>query len=290
MVTGLDRTSSMRWSELTWPEIDSLDRDQTVLLLPTGAIEQHGPHLPVDTDIHDATALALRAAQASGDGTIVLPPVWWGMSPHHMGYSGTISLKLETFSNLICDICAAVHHHGFTRVLIVNGHGGNAGILAATAMRISEELGLFVGTVSYWQLIPRELREISTSDIGGMGHACEMETSLQLHLRPELVAMGNARKDMPKPATSLSGIDFRDPGPLVYPLDFRRDSSEGVLGDPTVATREKGAAIADAVLEKLVHAIDEFRVAPNRRDEHVAGMPAAVRPGPKSVDPGGSLP
>jgi creatinine amidohydrolase len=265
MVAGADGTSSVKWSELPWPEIDSLDRDRTVLLLPTGAIEQHGHHLPVDTDIHDAHELAVRAARASGDGTIVLPPVWWGMSPHHMGYSGTISLRLETFSNLIFDICAAVLHHGFTRVLIVNGHGGNSAILAATAMRMSEELGLFAGTVSYWQLIPRELREIGTSDIGGMGHACEMETSLQLHLRPELVAMANARKDMPKPATSLSGIDFREPGPLVYPLDFRRDSSEGVMGDPTAATPEKGAAIADAVLEKLVQAIGEFRVAPIRK-------------------------
>lgn len=258
---------SVRWWELSWPQIDSLDRDRTVLLLPTGAIEQHGPHLPVDTDIHDAFELAVRAAHASGEQTIVLPPVWWGMSPHHMGYAGTISLRLETFSAMICDICAAVHHHGFNRVLIVNGHGGNAGILASTAMRVSEELGLFVGTLSYWQLIGRELRTIGTSEIGGMGHAGEMETSLQLHLRPELVAMSNARKDMPTPVTSFSGIDFRDPGPLVYPLDFRRDSTEGVMGDPTAATPNKGAAIAEAVLEKLVQAIDEFRVAPLHRVE-----------------------
>ena len=261
------KTLSVRWWELSWPQIDSLDRDRTVLLLPTGAIEQHGPHLPVDTDIHDAFELAVRAAQASGEQTIVLPPVWWGMSPHHMGYAGTISLRLETFSTLISDICAAVHHHGFNRVLIVNGHGGNTGILAATAMRVSEELGLFVGTLSYWQLIGHELRTIGTSEIGGMGHAGEMETSLQLHLRPELVAMSNARKDMPTPSTSFSAIDFRDPGPLVYPLDFRRDSAEGVMGDPTAATSKKGAAIAEAVLEKLVQAIGEFRVAPIQRVE-----------------------
>lgn len=256
------RTSSVRWWELRWPEIDVLDRDRTVLLLPTGAIEQHGPHLPVDTDIYDAYELALRAAQASDGQTLVLPPVWWGTSPHHMGYPGTISLRFETFSALIRDICAAVYHHGFSRVLIVNGHGGNSAILGATALRISEELGLFIGSVSYWQLIGQELREIGTSELGGMGHACEMETSLQLYLRPERVDMANARKDMPSPITSFNGIDFRDPGPLMFPLDFRRDSTEGVMGDPTVATPEKGAAIADAVLEKLVRVISEFRVAP----------------------------
>jgi creatinine amidohydrolase len=248
----------VRWSELRWPEIDALDRDRTVLLLPTGAIEQHGPHLPVDTDIHDANELSIRAAVASRARAVVLPPVWWGMSPHHMGYPGTISLPLETYSTLIRDICAAVAHHGFRRVLIVNGHGGNVAILGATALRVSEELGLFVGAVSYWHLIGQRLREIGTSELGGMGHACEMETSLQLHLRPELVSMGDARKDMPHPLTPFSGIDFRDPGPLAIALDFRRDSTEGVMGDPTLATPAKGAAIADAALEQLARVIEAF--------------------------------
>jgi creatinine amidohydrolase len=256
------RASSVRWSDLSWPEIDALDRDRTVLLLPTGAIEQHGPHLPVDTDIHDAYELAVRAATASSIRTLVLPPVWWGMSPHHMGFPGTISLRLETYSALVRDICAAVARHGFRRVLILNGHGGNVAILGATALRISEELGLFVGTVSYWHLIGPALREIGTSELGGMGHACEMETSLQLHLRPELVSMADARTDMPRPLTSFSGIDFRDPGPLAIALDFRRDSTEGVMGDPSVATSEKGAAIAEAVLVELGRVIAAFASAP----------------------------
>ena len=267
------RAPSVRWWELSWPEIDALDRDRTVLLLPTGSIEQHGPHLPVDTDIHDAYELSVRAARASGGRALVLPPVWWGMSPHHMGYPGTISLRLETYSALIRDICAAVSRHGFSRVLVVNGHGGNAAILGATALGISEELGLFVGAVSYWQLIGQRLREIGTSELGGMGHACEMETSLQLHLRPDRVAMGAARKDLPHPLTTFSGIDFRDPGPLGIALDFRRDSTEGVMGDPTVATPEKGALIAEAVLGQLVLVIDEFADAP-------LGGADGARPGP----------
>jgi creatinine amidohydrolase len=256
------RASSALWSDLSWPQIDGLDREGTVLLLPTGAIEQHGPHLPVDTDIHDSFELSVRAAGASGVPAVVLPPVWWGMSPHHMGFPGTISLRLETYSALIRDICAAVLRHGFRRVLIVNGHGGNVAILAATAMRISEESGLFVGTVSYWHLIGPQLRTIGTSEPGGMGHACEMETSLQLHLRPERVSMAEARKDLGRPLTPLSAIDFRDPGPLWIPLDFRRDTTEGVMGDPTVATPAKGAAIAEAAVGELVRAIQAFAGAP----------------------------
>jgi creatinine amidohydrolase len=263
--------SSARWSDLSWPEIDALDRDRTVLLLPTGAVEQHGPHLPVDTDIHNAFELALRTAGASATPIVVLPPVWWGMSPHHMGYPGTISLRLETYSALVVDICAAVAHHGFRRVLIVNGHGGNVAILGASALRISEELGLFVGVVSYWQLIVSQLRAIGASEPGGMGHACEMETSLQLHLRPELVSMAAARKDVPRPLTRYSAIDFRDPGPLLIALDFRRDSSEGVMGDPSLATHEKGGAIADAVVDELTRVVEAFAQAP------LDGVAAAAR-------------
>jgi creatinine amidohydrolase len=134
--------------------------------------------------------------------------------------------------------------------------------LAATALRISEELGLFVGVVSYWHLIGPLLRAIGTSEQGGMGHACEMETSLQLHLRPELVSMADARKDVPRPLTPYSAIDFRDPGPLLVPLDFRRDSTEGVMGDPSMATSEKGLAIADAVVEGLTRVAEGFARAP----------------------------
>jgi creatinine amidohydrolase len=256
------RATSVRWSDLSWPEVDALDRDRTVLLLPTGAIEQHGPHLPVDTDIDDAYEMCLLAAAACDVRTVVLPPVWWGMSPHHMGFPGTISLRLETYSALVRDICAAVSRHGFRRILIVNGHGGNVAILGATVLRMSEELGLFVGVVSYWQLIGRQLREIGTSELGGMGHACEMETSLQLHLRPELVSMADARRDVAPPLTPFSVIDFREPGPLAIPLDFRRDSTEGVMGDPSVATAEKGAAIAEAVVRELARVVDAFASAP----------------------------
>ena len=100
-----------------------------------------------------------------------------------------------------------------------------------------------------------------------MGHACEMETSLQLHLRPELVSMADARKDMPRPLTSFSAIDFRDLGPVGIALDFRRDSNEGVMGDPSRRHARKGRAIAAAVLDELGRAIEAFREAPLDRRE-----------------------
>ncbi len=242
---------------MTWPELDAYDRATSIVILPTGAIEQHGPHLPLDTDIDNALRLSLRAAGASSRPVLVAPPVVWGMSPHHMAYPGTISLRFETMSAMIRDICGSISHHGFRRLLIVNGHGGNDALLGATVIRLSEELDLFVASVSYWSLIRNELKEIGTSASGGMGHACEMETSLQLHFRPDRVAMDQARADIPA-ADSFMGIDFRTPGPVAYPLDFRSDSVDGVMGDPTTATPAKGEAIADAAVDQLVKLIDEL--------------------------------
>jgi creatinine amidohydrolase len=247
---------SYRLWELRWNEVAALDRDTTLIIQPTGAIEQHGHHLPLDTDIHDSSELAYRVAEmanAAGIGTVlVAPPVWWGTSPHHLAYAGTISLRMETMSNLLVDIVASLKRHGFYRFLFVNGHGGNAGVLSATALRISEEIGISPAVVSYWNLIRDTLREIGESPKGGMGHACEMETSIQLHLRCEGVDMAQAGPDMPRDLTCFSCIDFRDPGPVLIPWDFARDSRTGAMGDPTTATEAKGKKIVDAAVAKLL--------------------------------------
>ncbi len=247
---------SYRLWELRWNEIAALDRDTTLIIQPTGAIEQHGHHLPIDTDIHDSSEIAFRAAaqaQAEGIGTVlVAPPVWWGTSPHHLAYPGTISLRMSTMSDLLVDIVASLWKHGFYRILFLNGHGGNIGILAATALRISEEVGISPAVVSYWQLVKETLRAVGDSPTGGFGHACEMETSIQLHLRRERVDMDQAGPDMPRQLTSFSCIDFREPGPVMIPWDFARDSRTGGMGDPSTATGEKGRRIVEAAVAKVV--------------------------------------
>ena len=180
------------------------------------------------------------------------PPVWWGTSPHHLAYPGTISLSMKTMSDLLVDIIRSLLRHGFYRFLFLNGHGGNGGVLSATALRISEELGVSPAVASYWTLIPEVMREIGETKRGGMGHACEMETSLQLYLRKDDgVDMKQAPKDMPRELTSFSHIDFREPGPVMIPWDFARDSRTGTMGDATVATYEKGRRIGEAAIDRV---------------------------------------
>lgn len=248
--------SSIRLWELRWNEVAALDRHHTLIIVPTGAIEQHGHHLPIDTDIYNSTQIATRAADRARDEDIgpilIAPPVWWGTSPHHLAYPGTMSLRLETMSNLLVDICASLWRHGFYRILFLNGHGGNIGVLTATALRISEEIGISPAVASYWSLVKDTLREVGESAIGGMGHACEMETSLQLHFRADRVAMDQAGPDMPRQLTSYSCIDFREPGPVLIPWDFVRDSKTGTMGDPTKANADKGRHIAEAAVERVI--------------------------------------
>ncbi len=249
---------AFKFNELNWQQIDSLDRDKSIFLLPTGAIEQHGPHLPVDTDIFNSSALVESVAKSFNGNVIALPPIWWGTSPHHKGYPGTISLRLETFHHLLTDIFSSLTAHGFYRFLVLNGHGGNAGILTASTADLSETLGVSIPTYSYWQSIKSVLVEIGDSEIGGMGHACEMETSLALYLRPELVNLKAIARDMPDVRIALSCIDFRQPGFLGIPLDFRRDSKSGVMGDPTLATAEKGEKIFVAALVAAKDAVQSL--------------------------------
>jgi creatinine amidohydrolase len=245
--------SSTKLWELRWNEVEKLDRDNTLIILPTGAIEQHGHHLPVDTDIKNSTEIALAVAEKARNGAVIVaPPVWWGTSPHHLAYPGTISLRMETMSDLLVDICTSLSRHRFYRILMLNGHGGNVGVLLATALRISEEVGISPAVVSYWALIKDELQNIGDSEIGGMGHACEMETSLYLHHCSDRVALDQITSNMPKQLTSYSCIDFRDPGPVMIPWDFVRDSKTGAMGDPTTATPEKGRKIFAAAVEKVL--------------------------------------
>ena len=255
----------VRLSSMTSAEVAELAGEDSLMIVPVGSIEQHGPHLRLHEDIANALALAESAAGASPHPVLVAPPIWWGMAPHHMGFAGTISLRLETLAALITDICTSLAAHGFRRILLLNGHGGNAAALIATATQLSADHELFVSTVSYWALIPDVLREVGTSAEGGMGHAGEMETSIALHLRPDTVLEDRIEADIPATASGPRAIDFRSPGAVSMPRDLRRDSKAGVIGDPTTASAAKGEIIMTALVERLVDVIDDLISAPATR-------------------------
>jgi len=251
----------MRWEEMTNPEIDRLDRDRTVLLLPLGSVEQHSNHMPVGTDSLLAHAVSLGAAgQASRATAVVLPPPWYGFSAHHMRFAGTVTLPPTTLIDLAARIVDSVVGHGFRRLLIVNGHGGNGGAVDVMA----SELGhrhygrTRIAALTYFQLARDEIAVLRQSPVGGMGHACEFETAMMMHVRPDLVKIEEAVTVYPDPGSPYLSTDLLASSPVRTYLDFKDLSSTGVLGDPSYASAEAGDRYFTAVVSALANFIDDF--------------------------------
>jgi creatinine amidohydrolase len=250
----------MRWEELRVPEIDALDRERTVVVLPVGSVEQHGRHLPVGTDTLLAHSLSLAAAEQLAGQVAVLPPPWYGFSAHHMRFAGTVTLRAETMIALCEDIATSVIAHGFRRLLIVNGHGGNNGVIDVLASKLGHaHYGKArVASLTYFQLARAAIGELRKSRPGGMGHACEFETSMMQHLRPELVDIDAASVTYPDPGSRYLFTDLLGGSLARTYHDFADLSESGTLGDPSLASPGQGARFHAAVVEELAAFIADF--------------------------------
>ncbi|MGH2614463.1 MAG: creatininase family protein [Thermomicrobiales bacterium] len=249
--------AEVRWQKLRREQVAEIAAAGGLPLLPIGSVEQHGPHLPLDTDTHAATTVAeraaLRLAETADPPALVLPAVWWGLSPYWLPFPGTLSLRPETILALIADLGASVARHGFRRLVIVNGHGGNEGIIAVAATQLAD-CGLRAAALSYWALIGDELRQWSRHDCGSIGHAGEVETSIVLALQPELVDTAQAG--------TVASADLsrggRFPGVGYAPPDPERESPTGVYGAASAGRPELGEAVLDLAAERLADFVREF--------------------------------
>jgi creatinine amidohydrolase len=250
----------MRWEELSVPEIDGLDRDRTVLILPLGSVEQHGRHLPVGTDTMLANAVSLAAAERLGGRAVVLPPPWYGFSQHHMRFPGTITLKAPTLLAMAEDIAESVVAHGFRRLLVVNGHGGNIGLTDVLASTLGHRFygRARIACLTYFQLGREAIAKLRSSAPGGTGHACEFETAMMQAVRPELVAIERAHVTYPDPGSSYLSTDLLGGSRVRTYLDFADLSETGTLGDPSLATAEAGARFHAAMVDELVRFVEDF--------------------------------
>jgi creatinine amidohydrolase len=264
---------STQLGSLSWQEVAGLDRERTVSLVAVAALEQHGPHLPLDTDTFLVTSVVEAAAElAGGRGPVLVPPtIFAGSSAHHMAFAGTVSLRPETLAAVVRDVCLSLAQHGFRRLLVVNGHGGNRAVLAAEVQSIGAEMPVSVATLDYWTLAADAVAELRESPAGGMAHACEFETSLMLHLRPESVRTELIAREIPAPRFSLERLDLFERAPLTVHWNTDDVSSSGVLGAPDLATAEKGRAFFEACVAGLAELIEELRAGP------LSGVSSAAR-------------
>ncbi|MDQ2818449.1 MAG: creatininase family protein [Candidatus Eremiobacteraeota bacterium] len=262
-----------RYGEMTWPQIKAAATQRRLAVVPVATIEDHGLHLPVDTDLRLCSAVCERAVAAASDRAVLVPAINHGYSPHHMDFPGPITIGAETFIRYGVDVCRSLAHHGFERILIVNGHGSNTPFVDIIARLTTVQTGALAAAVNYWAApgvreVAESLRE--SDAIGGMNHACEFETSLYLALRPELVDMTKATRELSHQPSKNYWTDLiAGDGPLVMMEQWSALSETGVMGDPTKATAEKGERLLAAASAGIVELIDELRARqPAKRKDH----------------------
>jgi creatinine amidohydrolase len=236
------------WIEQTREDISEFAADD-VLLIPVGAVEQHGPHLPTGTDLFIVDELARRAAALVSTHTVVAPAITLGSSHHHLPFGATISLESSTLTRLLGDVLKSACQSGFHRIFLLNGHGGNTAICDQIARDASLAHSICVGFSSYWDFDTEG--EVFSEFPLIPGHAGMFETSVMLALRPELVRSERARKSLasfPRPRFPLSR--FEDPRSW--------QAADGFTDDPREADAELGRAALDHLTSQIAAALDEF--------------------------------
>lgn len=244
-----------RWGELTWPQARDRFQIVDIALLPVGAIEQHGPHLPLDTDAFDADYLALQVAEACSDPKpLVLPNIAYGVSYHHDEFKGTVSISNDTLAKLVYDIGMSVAHNGIRKLVIINAHGGNSPALNHATQMINRDANIFVcvdtgetSDVDIYSLVE------TPNDV----HAGEIETSTSLAIRPDLVKMDQARREVPE--FSSRYLDFTSKRGVLWYAYTRKISNSGVMGDSTKASAEKGKKIWQIIITHLVAMVEDLK-------------------------------
>lgn len=251
--------TEIEWWRLKAPELNALAQRNAVAIVPVGSTEQHGPHLPTQVDSLLSGEVARRAARkaAARVPIVVTPPVWTGLAEHHMSLGATISIDFDTFFALLRGIVRSLTRHGFRRVLLLNGHGGNIAALTVIANELAVELQAPIATTSYWMLAAREFGAILERQ-KNVRHACEAETSMLLALAPDLVDMAAAANAVGPTGRELAEVTGSEAAHRYRA--FKARTAHGVIGDPRAATREKGERLLDAAAEAVATLVanDEF--------------------------------
>lgn len=267
--------NKVRYDELTWIEMREAINSQPVVLLPFGTVEDHGPHLPLNTDNVIVEAICLDAARRASGEILVMPTLAYGLDEHHMDFPGTVAVDLQTLLAFAADVAMSPARHGFSHVLIVNGHGSNASVAELAARRVVLQTGIVCGAMSPNAAIDPTLAEPTLSGMrrsgpGGIAHAGEYETSMMLHLRPDLVQIDKAVREIGQLKLEYFNWDHSEPSVLSWQDWWSRMSDSGVCGDPTVATAEFGCALFETTVQNFVRFVREFRTLPlrPRRDMH----------------------
>ena len=223
------------WANHTRGEFPEWASRGTVVIVPIGSTEQHGLHLPEDTDQRTVEYVSREAARRLDVPVLVTPTIPFGVSPHHMAHPGTITLTVETTIRVLKEVCHCIAAHGFERILILSGHGGNGDTIRATALELKHELKQQVDAFCWFDPVQDKIDAITDGPCHTIGHAGEAETSAILYTAPCLVRTER------------------------YAL------VADISDEPSLGTAEKGRLILEAGVEALMKAVTHMAAQPGRR-------------------------
>ena len=246
------------WEHMSWPEIEAYLQKIDTAILPCGAIEQHGPHLPVDVDYFDAKYMAQKVAEACEDPKpFVLPAIPYGVSYHHDDFKGTLSVSNNALSLFVYDLGMRLAANGIKKIIILNGHGDNMPTLTYAAQMINRDAKIFVcvdtgetSDVDLYKMID------TRNDI----HAGELETSTTLAIRPEMVDMDKAVNETMEFGSKF--LDYDNERGVNWYVHTDKISSSGVMGDATKANAEKGAKMWELMIHHMVRFVESIKNTP----------------------------
>lgn len=254
----------------TWQEIRDGDKDR-VAIVPISATEDHGPHLPLDTDTLIVNRLVGALADRVPDEVVVLPTIPYGFNAHHFDFPGVIHVEPETLIAFLTDITKSLARHGFRRMLILNSHGSNAPVIDLAARKTVIATEAICVSASHWALSAEAINRIRRSPPGGIAHACELETALYLHHAPDYVRMDKAvARIVHDPDSRFFDLDLAGGAKTMLMRWWSAMSPDGTMGDPTVADAEQGARFFEAQVEATIALVREIRALPmpERIDHH----------------------
>jgi creatinine amidohydrolase len=242
-----------------------------VVLIPIGHTEQHGFHLPLSTDTLIIEAIAKGTAAAAPELVTVFPVMPYGVSTHRSSFAGTLNAGGRAFEDFWIDVVDVLADKGFTRIYLINGHGGNSSYIVNVIKSAGERhRRVFCATAWLYLSGPDGIQSLDRyrqSKTGGMGHACELETSLILHLRPDLVHMDRVMDETDFVSTPSYYMDWVEGGALIANPPWDDDTKTGAYGAGSLATAEKGKIWLQAAIDEKVSHVHEINLQYKLREE-----------------------
>lgn len=241
-------------ARMTWPEVEAALTSARLAIIPTGSCEQHGPNMTLETDAAICATIAERLAQRLYPRAVLAPAVPWGVSPHHMSFPGTLTLRPETYDALLWDLVVSLKEHGLTHFLFVNGHGGNMAPLDVISLKLRRELDVHVAVMFYMRVAGDVIEDGAQTSL--YGHACEVEASVGLYVAPDTVREDRVPGELIP--YQHAHTDIKAAERVNYPFFFEEFTANGALGDARLATVEFGEAIVETTLERTMAFLKTF--------------------------------